>query len=89
MTLRNFASKYDLPLNQVKAAMHVPTGLMNLRETHEKMYADYKEEQLILEMTVYYMEDMRFCIERANKDNMALKRLADGCKGVSSDAEMF
>lgn len=85
MTLRDFASKYSLPLGQVKAAMHVPTGLKNFRETHEKMYANYEEEQLIVEMTVYYMQDMRFCIERAGKDNEALKRLADGCKEVPGD----
>lgn len=88
MTLRNFASKYDLPLNQVKAAMHIPTGLKNFRETHEKMYADYEEEQLIVEMTVYYMQDMRFCIERANKDNELLKRLAEGCKEVSENGKV-
>lgn len=78
MTLRDFSSKYNIPLGQVKAAVGIQKG--------GAAGFDYVEEQLILEMTVYYMQDMRFCIERAAKDNEALKRLADGCKeGVLSD----
>ena len=72
MTLRNFAFKYGLPLSQVKAAMRMPKFT-----TNDMMSTEYSEEKLILEMTVYYMQDMRFCIERANKDNEALKRLAE------------
>lgn len=83
MTLRDFAYKYNLPLGQVKAAMKVPAGLKHVKEANAMMHSDYEEESLILEMTVYYMQDMRFCIERAGKDNDALKRLAEGCpKGM-------
>lgn len=74
MTLRDFAFKYNLPLSQVKAAVRVPKFA-----TNDMMSTEYMEEKLILKMTVYYMQDMRFCIERANKDNEALKRLAEHC----------
>lgn len=73
MTLRDFAFKYSLPLSQVKAAMRLPKSV-----TNGVMSTEYTEEELVLEMTVHYMHDMRFCIERANKDNEALKRLAEG-----------
>lgn len=80
MTLRDFAFKYGLPLNQVKAAMRLPKFV-----TNDVMSTEYKEEELVLEMTVYYMQDMRFCIERAAKDNEALKRLAENSpKGLRS-----
>ena len=74
MTLKDFAFKYSLPLNQVKAAMRLPKFI-----TNDVASTDYTEEKLILEMTAYYMQDMRFCIERANKDNEALKHLAENC----------
>lgn len=67
MTLRDFGSKYNLPLGQVKAAIGVRKG--------EADCADYVEEELILKMTSYYMTDMRFCVERAAKDNEMLKKL--------------
>lgn len=69
MTLRDFSSKYNLPLGQVKAAIGVPkSGAAGI---------DYVEEELVLKTTTYYMVDMRFCIERAAKDNEMLKKLAE------------
>jgi hypothetical protein len=69
MTLRDFSSKYNLPLGQVKAAIGVHKG--------EAAGVDYMEEELIFKTTAYYMVDMRFCIERAAKDNEMLKKLAE------------
>ena len=74
MTLRNFASKYNLPLSQVKAAVRIPKFV-----TNDVMSTEYDEQALVVEMTAYYLTDMRFCIERANKDNEALKKLAEAC----------
>lgn len=69
MTLRDFSSKYNLPLGQVKAAVGVPNG--------RAVDIDCSEEELVLKTTTYYMVDMRFCIERAAKDNEMLKKLAE------------
>lgn len=85
MTLRNFASKYDLPLSQVKAAVRIPKFA-----TNDVMSTDYDEKALVVEMTAYYLADMRFCIERANKDNEALKKLAELCTmedGVNGESQ--
>lgn len=78
MTLRDFSSKYDLPLGQVKAAVGVPKGGGGVDYTS----IDYAEEELIINATKYYMVDMRFCIERAAKDNEMLKKLAEKMPAV-------
>lgn len=79
MTLRDFSSKYDLPLGQVKAAVGVPKGGGG---GVDYMSIDYAEEELIIKTTTYYMSDMRFCIERAAKDNEMLKKLAEKMSAV-------
>lgn len=84
MTPRDFASKYGLPLTQVKAALQIPKGdIRTVKKFNEKMHMDYNEGKLIVDMTAYYMEDMRFCIERAHKDNEMLKKLSDGFKELT------
>ena len=87
MTVRDFASKYGIPLNQMKAAMRFPQGgVRTCRELNAKMHLDYTEEEMLVAVTEYYLTDMRFCIERANRDNEMLKNMAAVCE-VEKDGE--
>ena len=72
MTVREFATKYSLPLAQVKAAMHIT-------KTGKPMVQEFEEEELLMECTRYYLDDMRGCIRRAAMDDWMLRKMSDIC----------
>lgn len=72
MTIKEFAKKYQIPLNRVKAAMEIP---QRGPKAEELMGTEYNENDLVGGMYCSLLEDMRVCIERGAEDSRICRRL--------------
>lgn len=73
MTIKEFAEKYDIPVQRVKAAM-------NLRKGGTGTANDYKisfsEQEMCENVFTYLMDSIRCHVELASIDNDQAKRIA-------------
>ena len=73
MTIREFASKYDIPVQRVKAAMNLRKGGTGTARDYEILFS---EREMCESVYAYLMDSIRCHVELASIDNDQAKRIA-------------
>lgn len=74
MTIKEFASKYDIPVQRVKAAMNLRKGGTGTARDYE---ISFPEQEMCEKVFCYLMNSIRCHIELASIDNDQAKRIAE------------
>lgn len=73
MTIKEFASKYDIPVQRVKAAMNLRKGGTGTARDYE---ISFSEREMCEKVFCYLMDSIRCHVELASIDNDQAKRIA-------------
>lgn len=73
MTIKEFASKYEIPVQRVKAAMHLRKGGCRTARDYE---IQFPEQEMCENVFSYLMDSIRCHVELASIDNDEAKRIA-------------
>lgn len=73
MTIKEFAKKYDIPVQRVKAAMNLRKGGTGTARDYE---TQFPEQEMCENVFTYLMDSIRCHVELASIDNDEAKRIS-------------